>query len=179
MYYFENEEIIHLTEMACLDLGHCSIFWFHFQRDIDNRYIAKIKIDKLERDDFERDNHVLLVENDEEEVEFIITISDERNCDPTQEPGKEQEGFCTDEGGKDDRDRDRIRDEDDRVANKAKEILIDSCLKMSSSLLDLYNPDGDKRSDSKSERDFMDDLEDFFTGMLKKILSRWVIKYPF
>ena len=126
----------------------------------------------MERDDFERDNHVLLVENDEEEVEFIITISDERNCDPTQEPGKEQEGFCTDEGGKDDRDRDRIRDEDDRVANKAKEILIDSCLKMSSSLLDLYNPDGDKRSDSKSERDFMDDLEDFFTGMLKKILSR-------
>ena len=123
----------------------------------------------MERDDFERDNHVLLVENDEDEIEFIITISDERNCDPTQEPGKEQEGFCTDEGGKDDRDRDR--DEDDRVANKAKEILIDSCLKMSSSLLDLYNPDGDKRSDSKSERDFMDDLEDFFTGMLKMIKS--------
>ena len=28
----------------------------------------------------------------EDEIEFIITISDSRNCDPTQNPGKEDEG---------------------------------------------------------------------------------------
>ena len=32
------------------------------------------------------------MENDEDEIEFIITISDSRNCDPTQNPGKEDEG---------------------------------------------------------------------------------------
>ena len=32
-------------------------------------------------------------QNDEDEIEFIITISDGRNCDPTQNPGKEEEGL--------------------------------------------------------------------------------------
>ena len=41
---------------------------------------------------FLKDNHKLIVENDEDEIEFIITISDSRNCDPTQNPGKEDEG---------------------------------------------------------------------------------------
>ena len=42
---------------------------------------------------FFKDNHRLIVENDEDEIEFIITISDDRNCDPTQNPGKEEEGL--------------------------------------------------------------------------------------
>ena len=33
------------------------------------------------------------MENDEDEIEFIITISDSRNCDPTQNPGDEEEGL--------------------------------------------------------------------------------------
>ena len=41
---------------------------------------------------FLKDNHKLIVENDADEIEFIITISDSRNCDPTQNPGKEDEG---------------------------------------------------------------------------------------
>ena len=65
---------------------------FFFQRNIDNRYIATMRIERLDRDDFEEENHKLIVENDEDEIEFIITISDGRNCDPTQNPGKEDEG---------------------------------------------------------------------------------------
>ena len=33
------------------------------------------------------------MENDENEIEFIITISDKRNCDATQNPGDEEEGL--------------------------------------------------------------------------------------
>ena len=56
-----------------------------------------MRIDRLERDDFEEDNHILLVEHDEDDVEFIITISDDRNCDNTQDlgRGREDDGFCT------------------------------------------------------------------------------------
>ena len=35
----------------------------------------------------------MIVENDENEIEFIITISDKRNCDATQNPGDEEEGL--------------------------------------------------------------------------------------
>ena len=60
--------------------------------------------------------------------------------------------------------RKRLQNYFNSISEKAKKIMIDSCLKMSSTLLDLYTPEGDRRKDSKSERDFMNDLEDFFTA---------------
>ena len=88
-----------------------------------------MRIDRLEDDDLEADNHVLRVENDEDQVEFVISISDSRSCRPSQKPGRGEEGFCFDDNSPG-----KITD-DDRIAGKAKEILIESCLKMSSTLL--------------------------------------------
>ena len=47
-------------------------------------------------------------------------------------------------------------------AAKATKILLDSCLKLSTTLLETFSPEGDKRSTSKSDRQFKTDLEDFF-----------------
>ena len=47
------------------------------------------------------------------------------------------------------------------VAEKAKDIWIDSCIRMSRTLLDYWEPDGSRRT-STSERDLTDNLEDFF-----------------
>merc|ERR1712038_1662062 len=116
--------------------------------DIVNRYIATMRIDRLDRNDFEENNHKLIVENDEDKIEFIITISDKRNCDPTQNPGDEEEGFCSENDKKNPKD----DDEDDEILDKARKIFLDSCLKMSSTLLDAYTPEGDRR-DSGRDRD--------------------------
>ena len=86
------------------------------QRDIDNRYIARVKIDKLDRDDLEADNHVLRIENDEGEEEFFITIDNGRNCRATQEVDRGEEGFCSESNS---------NSESSQIADKAKEILID------------------------------------------------------
>ena len=45
---------------------------------------------------------------------------------------------------------------------KAQRVFVDSCLKLGGTLLEVWNPNGDKRPSSQSERDFKDDLEDFF-----------------
>ena len=45
---------------------------------------------------------------------------------------------------------------------KSQKVFLDSCLKLGGTLLEVWNPNGDKRPSSQSERDFKDDLEDFF-----------------
>ena len=45
---------------------------------------------------------------------------------------------------------------------KAERLFVDSCLKLGGTLLEVWDPNGDKRPSSQSERDFKDDLEDFF-----------------
>ena len=47
---------------------------------------------------------------------------------------------------------------------KATKILLDSCLKLSSTLLEVYSPEGAKRSSSQTDREFKTDLEDFFSA---------------
>ena len=79
--------------------GNYEAFELEEDRDIDNRFIAAMKIDKLEEDDFEEENHILRVETDEDDVEFIITISSGRRCKATQDPGRGDEGFCSENGG--------------------------------------------------------------------------------
>ena len=67
---------------------------FHYLKFGENRihFFKFLEFDNNNRFFFLKDNHKLIVENDEDEIEFIITISDSRNCDPTQNPGKEDEG---------------------------------------------------------------------------------------
>lgn len=48
--------------------------------------------------------------------------------------------------------------------DKATRILLDSCLKLSTTLLEVYSPDGNKRGTSQTERQFKTDMEDFFTA---------------
>ena len=117
--------------------GNYEAFEIEEDRDIDNRYIARIKIDKLDDDDLEEDNHLLYIENDEGDQEFLITIDTSRNCKATQNVDQGDEGFCSDSSSS--------STKSDEVADKAKEILIDSCLKMSSPLLDVYTPEGKKK----------------------------------
>lgn len=241
-------------------------------RDIDNRYIATMRIKELDRDDLDTDNnHILRVKNDVDEVDFFITISTESRCKESQEPGTAEDGYCEITSdyeckvNRDDdcrcdtartplccdlssncrkgeccekcessRDRDcNLCDKDDRdcytlkksskassydcdtddrdcfcignfccdnarrcegkdccepcdkgdrdcecegrtcvivddsggdntIEEKAKKILLDSCLQLSSTLLDVYTPEGDKRPSSQTEREFKNDLEDFF-----------------
>ena len=45
---------------------------------------------------------------------------------------------------------------------KAERLFVDSCLKLGGTLLEVWDPSGDKRPSSQSERDFKDDVEDFF-----------------
>jgi hypothetical protein len=101
------------TELSSLIM---SSFLYH-QRDIYNRYIATMTITKLTDDDFEKDNHILLVENDEDKIEFIITIKEGsgRDCEETQRTGdgEPDDGFCNSESSssssssnKDDKDED-------------------------------------------------------------------------
>merc|ERR1712223_2170405 len=134
---------------------------------------ATMRIDRLDRDDFEEDNHKLIVENDEDEIEFIITISDSRNCDPTQNPG-EEEGFCSENDRKNPKD----DEEDDEILDKARKIFLDSCLKMSSTLLDAYTPEGDRRDSGRDrDRDIKNDLEDFFESAKCSGYDRDVVEY--
>ena len=135
----------------------------------------------------------MIVENDEDEIEFIITISDSRNCDPTQNPGDEEEGlfgfftifvpflflymyffsgFCSENDRKNPKD----DEEDDEILDKARKIFLDSCLKMSSTLLDAYTPEGDRR-DSGRDRDIKNDLEDFFESAKCSGYDRDVVEY--
>lgn len=48
------------------------------------------------------------------------------------------------------------------IERKAERLFVDSCLKLGGTLLEVWDPNGDKRPSSQSERDFKDDLEDFF-----------------
>ena len=48
-----------------------------------------------------------------------------------------------------------------QISEKAKDIWIDSCIKMSKTLLEYWEPDG-KRRTSSNERDLEDNLEEFF-----------------
>ena len=135
----------------------------------------------------------MIVENDEDEIEFIITISDSRNCDPTQNPGDEEEGlfgfftifvpflflymyffsgFCSENDRKNPKD----DEEDDEILDKARKIFLDSCLKMSSTLLDAYTPEGDRR-DSGRDHDIKNDLEDFFESAKCSGYDRDVVEY--
>jgi len=45
---------------------------------------------------------------------------------------------------------------------KAAKILLDSCLKLGGSLLEVWTPEGEKRRSSQRDDDFKDDLKDFF-----------------
>jgi len=98
----------------------------------------------------------------------------------------EREDFCCDNSRRcrgddccvtcnEDRDDDCFCDRDDNcvevktsrgsgsaIERKAKKIFVDSCLKLGGTMLEVWNPDGDKRSSSQSERDFKEDLENFF-----------------
>ena len=139
----------------------------------------------------------MIVENDEDKIEFIITISDKSNCDPTQNPGDEEEGlfgswvwvfqnfirnipffyaffsgFCSENNKNNPKD----DNEDDEILDKARQIFLDSCLKMSSTLLDAYTPEGDRR-DSRHDRDIKNDLEDFFESAKCSGYDRDVVEY--
>jgi len=48
------------------------------------------------------------------------------------------------------------------VEKKATRLFVDSCLKLGGTMLEVWNPDGEKRSSSQSERDFKEDVENFF-----------------
>jgi len=114
------------------------------------------------------------VENDEDKIEFIITISDKRNCDPTQNPGDEEEGFCSENNKNNPKD----DNEDDEILDKARQIFLDSCLKMSSTLLDAYTPEGDRRDSGRDrDRDIKNDLEDFFESAKCSGYDRDVVEY--
>ena len=72
-----------------------------------------MRIDRLVKDDFADENHVLLVENDVDQIEFVISIDNGRSCRETQNPGRGEDGFCTTS----DTNNDRFSD-NDKVAGK-------------------------------------------------------------
>ena len=58
------------------------------------------------------------VETEDDEVEFIITISNGRRCKATQDPGRGDEGFCSE-----DNDNSNPNDKDDKIEGKKREII--------------------------------------------------------
>ena len=40
--------------------------------------------------------------------------------------------------------------------------MLESCVKLGGTLLEQWTPEGDERDDRKSDRDFKNDVEDFF-----------------
>ena len=51
------------------------------------------------------------VETEDDEVEFIITISNGRRCKATQDPGRGDEGFCSEDNS-------NPNDKDDKIEGK-------------------------------------------------------------
>ena len=45
---------------------------------------------------------------------------------------------------------------------KAVKVMLESCVKLGGTLLEQWTPEGDERDDRKSDRDFKNDVEDFF-----------------
>ena len=81
-------------------------------------------------------------------------------------------GFCSENNKNNPKD----DNEDDEILDKARQIFLDSCLKMSSTLLDAYTPEGDRR-DSGRDRDIKNDLEDFFESAKCSGYDRDVVEY--
>ena len=82
-------------------------------------------------------------------------------------------GFCSENDRNSNQD-----DDDDEILDKARKIFLDSCLKMSSTLLDAYTPEGDRRgSDRDRDRDIKNDLEDFFESAKCSGYDRDVVEY--
>jgi len=50
----------------------------------------------------------------------------------------------------------------DGVYGKAVKVMLESCVKLGGTLLEQWTPEGDERDDRKSDRDFKNDVEDFF-----------------
>ena len=58
------------------------------------------------------------VETEDDEVEFIITISNGRRCKATQDPGRGDEGFCSE-----DNDNSNSNNKDDKIEGKKREFI--------------------------------------------------------
>ena len=49
-----------------------------------------------------------------------------------------------------------------KIEQKATNVFLKSCIQMSKSLLEMWTPEGNKRDRDESEKNFKEDLEDFF-----------------
>ena len=58
------------------------------------------------------------VETEDDEVEFIITISNGRRCKATQDPGRGDEGFCSE-----DNNNSNDNDKNDKIEGKKREFI--------------------------------------------------------
>ena len=45
---------------------------------------------------------------------------------------------------------------------QAVKVMLESCVKLGGTLLEQWTPEGDERDDRKSDREFKNDVEDFF-----------------